>query len=272
MFLGRTVGAAPSGSLNAENALCQLELHDGWWHMEDLRAPNGIKVNGRTCKRERLLPGDEIAIGRHRFRIAYETPKAGAKVRPAPDSVSRTPAPSNPIASPALSAAVPSPDLLRKVRAMPPGILGRLIPLGGGVDFVLSKPEITIGRSSSCDVVLASAKVSSRHGQFQLVNGYWRVQDLGSRNGIAVDGVKCDEAWIYPDSQVSLADCRFQLEYIPAGPRPQQDLIVARPTGSLLDKLGVTAEEVSRIVAGHPLEDEIPQRNRFDILKDLKRK
>ena len=268
MFLGRTVGAAPAGPLNAETALCQLEMHDGWWHMEDLRAPNGIQVNGRTCKRERLQPGDEIAIGRHRFRIDYETPKFGAKNKPA--SVSRPP---STVVSPSPAASRPAAQSVaaKPARSMPPGILGRLIPLGGGVDFILSKPSMTFGRSSSCDLVLAIAKVSSRHGQFQLIDGYWRVQDLGSRNGISVDGVKCEEAWIYPDSQIALADCRFQLEYVPVGPRPQQDMVVARPTGSLLDKLGVTAEEVSRIVASQPEEEAIPLKNRFDLLKDLRR-
>ena len=268
MFLGRTVGAAPAGPLNAETALCQLELHDGWWHMEDLRAPNGIQVNGRTCKRERLQPGDEIAIGRHRFRISYETPKFGAKNKPA--SVSR---PLSTVVSSSSSAgpAAPPSGSMKPARSMPPGILGRLIPLGGGVDFILSKPSMTFGRSSSCDLVLASSKVSSRHGQFQFVDGYWRVRDLGSTNGISVDGVKCEEAWVYPESQIALADCRFQIEYIPTGPRPPQDMVVARPTVSLLEKLGVTAEEVSRIVASQPEEEEIAMKNRFDLLKDLRR-
>jgi len=265
MYLGRSVGDKTPAPLNADSALCQLELHDGWWHVEDLRAPHGVKVNGRTCKRERLQPDDEIAIGRHRFRISYTTPKAGAKPRP-PGSGSPA-APSLPsgtrrVDAPGLSSAA----------GIPPansGLLGRLVPVGGGIDLALSKSSVTFGRSSSCDLVIASSKVSSRHGRLDFLDGHWRVHDLGSTNGIRVDGVRCEEAWVYPSSEIALGDLRFQMEYTPRGPRPMQDAVVPRPTKSLLDQIGVSAEELSNIVASHPEEDEVPQRPRFDLLKDL---
>ena len=46
-----------------------------------------------------------------------------------------------------------------------------------------------IGRSSSCDVVLANPDVSRQHAQisFDDVEG-WLVEDLGSTNGVVVNG------------------------------------------------------------------------------------
>lgn len=256
MYLGRRVGDAPSAPLNSENALCQLELHDGWWHLEDLRAPQGVKVNGRACKRERLQPDDEIAIGRHRFRIQYTTPKAGAKAKP-PGSGNPKSAPLHRMDTPGFG---PDADS---------GVLGRLVLLGGGDDLVLSKASVTFGRSSSCDLTIPSSKVSSKHGRLDFQDGHWRIHDLGSTNGIRVDGVKVEEAWVYPGGEIALGDLRLRLEYTPRGPRPMQDLVVTRPTKSLLDQLGVSAEELSNIVASHPEEDDIPQRPRYDLLKDL---
>ena len=73
MFLGRVKGSG--APLCRDNAYCQLELIEGFWHIEDLNTPQGLKVNGRTCKRQRLMPEDEITIGRHRYRISFEAPR-----------------------------------------------------------------------------------------------------------------------------------------------------------------------------------------------------
>ena len=50
-----------------------------------------------------------------------------------------------------------------------------------------------IGRSSSCDVVLANPDVSRQHAQILCddVQG-WIVEDLGSTNGVVVNGGRVD--------------------------------------------------------------------------------
>jgi pSer/pThr/pTyr-binding forkhead associated (FHA) protein len=249
MYLGRKTGET-TGPLNEENAQCKLELVEGWWMIDDLRSVHGLKVNGRACKRERLQPNDEIALGRHHFRIAFNPPKGW----PGKSGVKTAPKPMAPPAVPASS---------------DPGVLGRLIPLAGGPDYVLSKPELTFGRSPECDIVIAHSKISSKHGKLTFLRGHWHVQDLGSRNGIRVDGVKCEEAWVYPKSQLGLADCRFQVEYVARGDRPAQDMVVARPTQSLMSRLNVTDEALKEILARHPEEDEVPSKPRIDLLKEL---
>ena len=52
------------------------------------------------------------------------------------------------------------------------------VPSGGGV----------LGRSRDCDVVLADTNVSRRHAEIRPSQAGWTVADLGSTNGIRVNG------------------------------------------------------------------------------------
>ncbi len=56
---------------NVSSHHCELELVDGYWQIVDLNSSNGIKVNGIRCPQNWLLPGDEVAIARHKFEIKY---------------------------------------------------------------------------------------------------------------------------------------------------------------------------------------------------------
>lgn len=53
-----------------------------------------------------------------------------------------------------------------------------LLPPRGGV----------VGRSSECDVVLDDSGVSRRHAQLRPEGGGWAIEDLGSTNGVRVNG------------------------------------------------------------------------------------
>ena len=69
--MGRDAGndiALPDEAASARHAT--LEVHDGEWFIEDLGSTNGTLVNGvRIERRERVRPGDEIAIGRIALRL-----------------------------------------------------------------------------------------------------------------------------------------------------------------------------------------------------------
>jgi len=70
---------------------------------------------------------------------------------------------------------------------------GRAIFEAEGTRFTISPAGAVIGRSSSCDVVLANPDVSRQHAQiaFDDVEG-WIVEDLGSTNGVLVNGGRVD--------------------------------------------------------------------------------
>ncbi len=49
-----------------------------------------------------------------------------------------------------------------------------------------------LGRSRDCEVVLADANVSRRHAEIRPRGGSWVLTDLGSTNGVTVNGVAVD--------------------------------------------------------------------------------
>jgi hypothetical protein len=62
----------------------------------------------------------------------------------------------------------------------------------GGKRLVVGARGATIGRSRSCDVVLDDANVSRRHAEVRPRGGAWTIADLGSTNGVTVNGARLE--------------------------------------------------------------------------------
>ena len=119
-------------------------------------------------------------------------------------------------------------------------MLGELVPVGGGDSIPLEKNKMVIGRRSSCDIVLDFANVSSQHAQLELTNGYWYLRDLNSRNGVKVNGERCDARWVQPGDCVSIARNDYILQYTAAGTAPPPEVEEVNPfKQSLLEKAGI---------------------------------
>ena len=102
-------------------------------------------------------------------------------------------------------------------------MFGELVPCGGGDPIPLVKQKVLLGRRNSCDISLRFPNVSSHHCQMELLNGHWFVRDLNSRNGIKVNGVRCDSKWLMPGDVLSVAKHRYELVYTPEGAPPPED-------------------------------------------------
>src|SRR5687767_12718179 len=89
-----------------------------------------------------------------------------------------------------------------------------LTPLGGGEPIVLDKAILLIGRQPDCDVVLTgSRKISRKHCCIAQIHDYFVVRDLGSMNGVRVNGVKIDrEAKLRAGDEVTIGDVEFRIE------------------------------------------------------------
>lgn len=64
----------------------------------------------------------------------------------------------------------------------------RAVLAAEGKRFVVPAGGAVVGRSRECDVVLADTNVSRRHAEIRPTGGGWLVQDLGSTNGVRVNG------------------------------------------------------------------------------------
>lgn len=97
---------------------------------------------------------------------------------------------------------------------------GELIPVGGGDPIPLLKDKLLIGRRSTCDISLKFPNVSTHHCEIELTNGYWFVKDLASRNGIKINGSRCDSGFLHPDDEISFAKHTYTISYQPTGEAP----------------------------------------------------
>jgi len=61
-----------------------------------------------------------------------------------------------------------------------------------GRKVVIGPGGAVIGRSRDCDVVVSDPNVSRRHAELRPSGGSWVVGDLGSTNGVRVNGVPVD--------------------------------------------------------------------------------
>ena len=79
---------------------------------------------------------------------------------------------------------------------------GVLVPSGGvievmsgfyqGLEVVLDRDWLVVGRGRGADVTLAEATISRAHAAIGFDVGVFFVQDLGSTNGTMVNGTKTD--------------------------------------------------------------------------------
>ena len=59
-------------SISREHAIILLDQATQTYTIEDLQSTNSTKVNGKRIRSAELSPGDEIEIGRTRFRFLIE--------------------------------------------------------------------------------------------------------------------------------------------------------------------------------------------------------
>jgi adenylate cyclase len=116
-----------------------------------------------------------------------------------------------------------------------------LIPTGGGDTIPLVRDKLTIGRRESCDICLRFPNISGQHCELSFEDGYWTVRDLGSTNGIRVNGERVQKKIVRPGDSISIATRSFTIEYaVQAGQNSLNELlednIMDQP---LLEKAGL---------------------------------
>lgn len=120
--------------------------------------------------------------------------------------------------------------------------LGELLPCGGGDTIVLTQPKLLVGRRSHCDICLRFSNVSSHHCELEFKDGYWHIRDLGSANGVKVNGSRIESKCVMPGDEIMIAKHAFNIRYDVAADAaaPEEEDPFAL---SLMEKAGL---EVSR--------------------------
>jgi predicted component of type VI protein secretion system len=110
--------------------------------------------------------------------------------------------------------------------------------LDEGPSILLDKPVLLLGRHPECDVQIDSRKISRKHCIIAQVNDYLVVRDLGSTNGIRINGVRVVEGRLTSGDELAVGNFRFRLTWdtIPESPpvvrKPPKQ---AAPVGGDLD-------------------------------------
>ncbi|HSL42363.1 MAG TPA: alpha/beta fold hydrolase [Anaerolineales bacterium] len=93
------------------------------------------------------------------------------------------------------------------------GYLKMQLPGNNEQEFEISKPEITIGRGQTNDIVIQDSRVSRSHARFEFdAAGGVTIVDLGSTNGIRVNGNRVDQAKIQPGDIIFIGGSQIIFE------------------------------------------------------------
>jgi pSer/pThr/pTyr-binding forkhead associated (FHA) protein len=173
-----------------------LKRNGTGWILRDLGSHNGCFVNGKRINGEHALGhGDLVQLGDYRMELLDELAAsqgdALSKTSTAPGRFSQT------------------------LKDLP----NRLIMVAGpaiGVPFTLTQKRVVIGRGEECDLPINDTSVSRVHAEIRAADdGRYEIMDLGSSNGVRVNGVELKRSLLDAGDIIELGD--VQLKYVPAG-------------------------------------------------------
>ena len=134
----------------------------------------------------------------------------------------------------------------------------RLVALDGGSDIHLDRPMMVVGRHPLCDIRLDSLRISRHHCCMTPEQAELVVRDLGSTNGIRINGERVERGRLRPGDELSIAHIRYRLEngyaheVTIADPAESGHRIMSMPLAGLPSR---SPGEVERM--GNPLEDAV---------------
>lgn len=177
---------------NVSRKHARIAFAEGAWHLHDLTSYNGCYVNGaRVADAQNLAHGDLIQLGDYRLTVEDDS----------------------------LAAARENGVLTLPGRSGKNMQADRLLVLSGpgqGQEYVLTGQRNVIGRGEECEVPVNHPSVSRVHAEVRPIgDGRWEVVDLGSANGVRVNGVELPNSLLDARDVIELGD--VILKFLPAG-------------------------------------------------------
>jgi pSer/pThr/pTyr-binding forkhead associated (FHA) protein len=103
------------------------------------------------------------------------------------------------------------------VVAGPVARLREIRPDGTQREIEVDGALLTIGRGSDNGLVIHDSRISRHHARLQARRGTLILTDLGSTNGLRVNGVRVDEVVLGEGDQIELGDTILVVESVSAG-------------------------------------------------------
>jgi predicted component of type VI protein secretion system len=109
----------------------------------------------------------------------------------------------------------------------------QLVALDHGPSILLDKPILLLGRHPECDIQIDSRKISRRHCCIAQVGDYLVVRDLGSTNGIRINGIRIVEGHLNAGDELTIGNHRYKVTWdeVPAAAIPQPRSHPSPPPG-----------------------------------------
>ncbi|MFW6023591.1 MAG: FHA domain-containing protein [Myxococcota bacterium] len=190
-----TIGRAEGNTIrlterNVSRQHAVLRKTDDGFEVADQGSHNGTMVDGHRIEGSApIQAGGELRIGDYQIALHVDSSEV-----PAEGDSSTTPA----------EPSIPPPRLV---------MLSAPVP---GAEFALSGDHMRLGRSEDLEVWVNHRSVSREHAEIvREEDGTFRIADLGSANGIQVNGEEVDETSLEPYDVVKLG--RVRLRYVPEG-------------------------------------------------------
>ncbi len=205
----------------------ELIIEDDHLKVIDLGSVNGTFVNGERIEEADAWPGDELRFDRQSFIVIGPSP---SKAPPNESSEDKTvvrgfPGEATVIAGPAQesdavtaldrtdldgdTALMASEETLLFVAPPPIAVLSEIGTGDEQRSITLENDTQRIGRGDDCDIVLADKSVSKLHAEFAFEHGGWFVRDLGSSNGVLVNGERIENVELQTGDRVQLGRMHF---------------------------------------------------------------
>lgn len=123
----------------------------------------------------------------------------------------------------------------------------------------LHRPVLLIGRHPECDFRIDLPKVSRRHCCLALVYDRVLIRNLGSRNGLRVNGRLVEETRLQEGDEVAIGPLlfRFEAEFSPGDAKPTSNAGRRAPTHSNSSASAQGAAPQPRAQASLPEDSEI---------------
>jgi hypothetical protein len=91
--------------------------------------------------------------------------------------------------------------------------------------FLLTGSRVLIGRADAADVRMEDPCVSRYHCEIGSINGTLWVHDLGSANGVLVNGFREMQAHLLPHDRLTIGETSFRVEYEQQSPKCYEDVL-----------------------------------------------